>query len=150
MMTNNFNFQVVTAGISDLGELRRLEKECFNKDAWPLIDLIAVLSLSNIIRLKAIDLNKMIGFIAGDINTRQKIGWITTIAVKPDFQRKGIASKLMETCIDYMDQPTIRLSLRPSNLAALNLYTKLGYYKIDTWKGYYYDGEDALVLEKNR
>lgn len=149
-MNNDTAYPIVTAGWHDLGELRKLEKECFKNDAWPLIDLLAVLSLPNIVRLKALDKNKMVGFIAGDVNSREKIGWITTIAVKPSHQRRGIAIRLMTTCVEMMDLPTIRLSLRPSNLAALNLYTRLGYRQVDTWHRYYYDEEDALVLEKKR
>jgi len=148
-MIETNKYPIVTAGLGDLGELRRLEKECFKKDAWPLIDLIAVLSFPNIVRLKAIDQQSMIGFIAGDINSREKIGWVTTVAVKPSHQRRGVAIDLMAACVDMMNLPTIRLSLRQSNLIALNLYTKLGYRQIDTWRSYYYDGEDALVLEKN-
>ncbi len=44
--------------------------------------------------------------------------------------------------------PRIRLSLRGSNDAALRLYQKAGYVRVDTWKRYYRDGEDAIVMEK--
>jgi ribosomal protein S18 acetylase RimI-like enzyme len=40
--------------------------------------------------------------------------------------------------------------VRRSNLGAIRLYEKLGYQALETWRAYYPDGEDALVLEKLR
>ena len=37
----------------DLNSLRHLERLCFPKDAWPLLDLVGVLTLPNVVRLKA-------------------------------------------------------------------------------------------------
>ena len=37
----------------DLNALRHLEKVCFPLDAWPLWDLVGVLTLPNVVRLKA-------------------------------------------------------------------------------------------------
>jgi len=146
---NKSPFPIVPCNWHDLGELSKLEKECFTVDAWPLFDLIGVLTLHNIIRLKALDNGKMIGFIAGDPDQHKRIGWITTIGVLNAYKRRGIATELLLTCEQLMKQPRVRLSLRESNLPALNLYTKLGYKKIDAWNNYYFDGENALVLEKN-
>jgi len=42
--------EIQPAGLRDLNALRKLEKNCFEKDAWPLLDLIAVLTQSNVIR----------------------------------------------------------------------------------------------------
>ena len=69
------SYQILSAGWRDLGSLRRLEKICFPEDAWPLLDLIGVLSLPNVVRLKAVKLvdsaaETMIGFIAGDRRSR--------------------------------------------------------------------------------
>ncbi|HRJ75021.1 MAG TPA: hypothetical protein PLX90_03440, partial [Anaerolineales bacterium] len=58
--------EITKATILDLNALHKLEKESFAKDAWPLFDLIAVLTFPNVIRIKAVEENHMIGFIAGD------------------------------------------------------------------------------------
>jgi ribosomal protein S18 acetylase RimI-like enzyme len=47
-----------------------------------------------------------------------------------------------------MGLPSVRLSVRRSNEAALRLYRDRGYHLVDVWAGYYFDHEDALVLEK--
>ena len=41
--------EIIKATILDLSALRKLELECFGKDAWPLFDLIAVLTFAEVI-----------------------------------------------------------------------------------------------------
>ena len=134
----------------DLNALRALEQVCFPQDAWPLLDLIGVLTLPNVIRLKAQDDGKMVGFVAADIRRSQGLAWIATIGVLPEFRRRGIGAALLEACEARLDIPRIRLSVRASNHPAVRLYTRLGYHRYGSWPRYYSDGEDALILEKER
>jgi ribosomal-protein-alanine N-acetyltransferase len=143
-------FQVLRAGWQDLNDLRKLEEICFGEDSWPLWDLIAVLTLPKIVRLKAQVDGKMAGFIAGDPHPREKLGWIATLGVLPAYRRMGIAETLLARCEEELGLPRIRLSVRRSNEPALALYRKTGYQMVETWRGYYHSGEDALVLEKRR
>ncbi len=128
--------------------MRNLEKICFDRDAWPLIDLIGVLSLPGIVRLKAVVREDMVGFTAGDTRPDQETGWITTVGVHPDFRRQGIARALIARIESMLGMPRIRLSVRPSNKQAIELYTGLGYHHGGVWPKYYFDGEDALVMER--
>ena len=59
-------FEIVPASWRDLQAVRGLEKVCFPEDGWPLLDLIASLSLPNVVRLKAVVDAQMAGFVAGD------------------------------------------------------------------------------------
>ncbi len=140
-------YQIVTANWRDLGTLRRHEKVCFPKDAWPLLDLIGVLALSNVIRLKAMSDDQMIGFVAGDKKSSD-LGWIATIGVLPEYRRLGIAAALLTACETQMDVSRIRLSVRLANTGAIQLYEVFGYQRVDIWPKYYQDGTDALVFEK--
>ncbi|MDX1379186.1 MAG: GNAT family N-acetyltransferase, partial [Anaerolineales bacterium] len=132
----------------DLGALRRLEKDCFEKDAWPILDMFAILTWPDVIRLKAVEDGDMIGFIGGDPRPSQAVAWVATIAVDPRYQRRGIGRMLLHACEDRVRLPRIRLSVRSSNYSAISLYEKDGYQLVDVWKRYYSDGEDALVMEK--
>jgi ribosomal protein S18 acetylase RimI-like enzyme len=132
----------------DLNPLRAIEKVCFPKDAWPLWDLIGVLTLPNIIRLKASVDELMVGFIAGDIRPRETIAWIATVGVLPEYQRRGIGEALILACEKQVSVPRVRLSVRISNQGAIHLYYRLGYQDVGTWPAYYADREDALVMEK--
>lgn len=143
-------FQITRGSWQDLNDLRKLEEVCFGEDAWPLWDLIAVLTLPKIVRLKASVEGKMAGFIVGDPNSRDGIGWIATLGVLPQYRRMGIAAALLAECEQELRTPTLRLSVRRSNEPALNLYKRFGYQMVDVWRNYYRSGEDAFVLEKKR
>lgn len=139
---------IVSASILDLGALRHLEQVCFPQDAWPLLDLIAVLSFPGVVRLKAVENGKMIGFVAGDPRPGEGMGWIATIGVLPDQRGKGVGRTLLNACEREMPLPRIRLSVRQSNHEAIRMYEQAGYRSVDHWLRYYNDGEDALVMEK--
>ena len=136
------------ANLRDLNALRRLEQVCFPKDAWPLLDLVGVLTMPNIVRLKAVDGDRLMGFVAADVRAAQDLAWIATIGVLPEYRRRKVATTLLEACERRLKVGSVRLSVRLSNEAALKLYTGLSYYEVGTWPGYYQDGEDALVFEK--
>jgi len=141
--------EIQTANILDLGPLRRLETVCFDKDAWPILDLIAVLTWPEVIRLKAVESDEMIGFVAGDPRSSDGVAWISTIAVDPRYQRRGIGRALLLACEAQVNLPVVKLTVRLSNHGAIALYEKEGYHTADIWRGYYNDGEDGLVMAKN-
>ena len=141
--------EIIPATIRDLSALRKLERICFEKDSWPLFDLIAVLTFPDVVKLKAVDNNQMVGFVAGDPRPSQGFSWIATIAVLPDYQRKGIGRSLLKACEAQLKTPRLKLSVRASNQAAISLYEQEGYRTTDIWKAYYNDGENAIVMEKS-
>jgi ribosomal protein S18 acetylase RimI-like enzyme len=140
--------EIIKASILDLNSLRKLEQESFAKDAWPLFDLIAVLTFPDVIRLKAMENGQMVGFVGGDPRPRDGWGWIATIAVDPRYRRRGIGRALLHACESGLGVPRARLTVRISNQAAIAMYEKEGYATIDVWRAYYHDGEDGIVMEK--
>jgi len=144
----NGSIKIEDAGWRDLNALRRLEQICFPKDAWPLWDLLGVLTFPNVVRLKAVDGEQMVGFIAGDIRQAEQIAWIATIGVLPEYRGRGIGAALLEACEVRLNMPRVRLNVRVSNHPALHLYRKFSYQEVGIWPRYYQDGEDAYILEK--
>ncbi|HEX5807374.1 MAG TPA: GNAT family N-acetyltransferase [Anaerolineales bacterium] len=139
---------IQSASLRDLSALRRLEQVCFEKDAWPLLDLMAVLTWPDVIKLKAVENGEMIGFAACDPRPSEEAGWIATLGVDPRYQRRGIGRALLRACESKTKLPRMKLTVRMSNEAAISLYEKEGYRSVDIWKRYYNDGEDGLVMEK--
>jgi ribosomal-protein-alanine N-acetyltransferase len=146
--TPEIRYEILPATWRDLGSLRSLERECFPVDAWPLLDLIGVLSFLNVVRLKAVIDGQMVGFVAGEYRAKEGIAWIATIAVLPPYQRKGIASALLVACEERLNSHRIRLSVRVGNLPAIHMYERSGYHRVGRWVAYYQDGSDAIVFEK--
>ena len=143
-------FQILPAGLHDLGEVRRVEQACFANDAWPLLDLIAVLTMPGIVRLKAVSEEHMVAFAAAELRSLEGLGWITTIGVLPEFRQHGIGKALLDACEQQAGFPRVRLCVRKSNQPAIHMYERAGYQLVDIWPHYYQGGEDALVMEKKR
>ncbi len=140
--------EILKASIIDLGPLRKLENESFGKDAWPLLDLMAVLTFAGVVRLKAVEDGQMVGFVAGDPRPSDGWGWVATIAVDSRYRRRGIGRALLHACEENLGVPKSRLTVRISNQNAISMYEKEGYVTTDIWKAYYNDGEDGMVMEK--
>ena len=140
--------EIQSATLLDLNLLRKLEHICFEKDAWPFLDLIAVLTWPDVIRLKAVEGGEMIGFIASDPRRSDGTAWIAIVAVDPGYRRRGIGTALIGACEEQVKLPIIKLVVRLSNQEAITLYEKLGYKSSDIWHNYYNDGEDGLVMTK--
>ncbi|MBM4432594.1 MAG: ribosomal-protein-alanine N-acetyltransferase [Chloroflexi bacterium] len=75
---------------------------------------------------------------------------IINIAVRKDYQRKGIGELLLMAIIDVamkLDGRAIILEVRASNTPAQRLYYKYGFVKIGVRRGYYKDnGEDGIMM----
>lgn len=141
---------ILSASFLDIGPLQRIERACFEQDAWPFLDLMAVLTFPDVIRLKAVENGQMIGFVAGDPRKSLLFSWIATIGVLPEYQRQGIGRALLRACEDQLQTPSVRLCVRTDNASAIRLYEQEGFQRIDVWRNYYKDRGDALVMEKLR
>ncbi|HEX7556922.1 MAG TPA: N-acetyltransferase [Leptolinea sp.] len=143
-------YVISPAGLKDLNALKKLEKLVFKEDAWPVIDLLAVLLLPGYIHLKAQVGNAIVGFISVEENIFEKTAWITTVGVDPAYRRQGIGRAMVLAVEKLYRRPLISLCVRVSNLGAIQLYENLGYRKKRTRRKYYADGEDAFEMKKER
>lgn len=143
-------YTIEPASLRDLSGLRALEKVCFPQDAWPLLDLISVLTMPGVVRLKAMSAGQMVGFIAGDVRRAENVAWIATIGVLPAYRQRGIGAALLQACEQNIPLSVLRLCVRTDNHAAILLYERFGYTRKGIWKAYYQDGAEALVMEKVR
>ena len=74
---------------------------------------------------------------------------IANIAVKKEFLHQGIASELMQYCLQKIQQSkceNFTLEVRVSNMNAIKLYEKFGFQTVSKRKKYYADGEDAYLM----
>lgn len=77
-------------------------------------------------------------------------GHITTLAVHPDYQRRGIGTRMLEEAIAVAVKSRIAfltLEVRVSNEGAQRIYERFGFRGAGLRKDYYTDtGEDALIM----
>jgi ribosomal-protein-alanine N-acetyltransferase len=91
------------------------------------------------------------GDVVGQIGIRHVLGelHITTIAVKPEYRRRGYARDLIGAALDsYPNASHVHLEVRPTNVEAIALYESLGFRKTGRRPRYYGD-EDALLMTLN-
>ncbi len=143
--------EIARATWRDVAALVRLDRRCFKPiDAYAWYEFLNLCVWPGVIALKALHDGRIVGFIAGDPRRHEGHTIIVTIAVDPDYQRRGIGERLMREVEtrSLHRVPRLQLMVRKSNLPALHLYRKLNYTIVETWPRYYEDGEDAYVMEK--
>ena len=148
---NLTGLQIERATWRDVRALVKLDRRCFKPiDAYAWYEFLNLCVWPGLIALKAMHGDRIVGFIAGDVRRQEGHTIIVTIAVDPDYQRRGIGGRLMREveARSLRSVPRLQLMVRKSNLPALHLYRKLNYTIVETWPRYYEDGEDAYVMEK--
>jgi ribosomal-protein-alanine N-acetyltransferase len=91
------------------------------------------------------------GELSGHIGVRHVLGelHITTIAVRPEYRRRGHARALIGAALAaYPHAAYVHLEVRPTNAAAVALYESLGFSATGRRPRYYGD-EDALLMTLN-
>jgi ribosomal-protein-alanine N-acetyltransferase len=77
---------------------------------------------------------------------------IQNVAVHPDWRRRSIGRQLVEALLAEARAAGVGralLEVRSTNRPALSLYHKLGFRETGTRPGYYSDGEDAVLMERD-
>lgn len=73
------------------------------------------------------------------------------VFVMPHARQRGVGRQLVERLVEELrgrpELEALFLEVRASNLGAQKLYESLAMTRIDRRKGYYADGEDALVYK---
>ena len=78
-------------------------------------------------------------------------GYVTNIAVLPDYRRNGIGEKILRYAIDNSKNELefISLEVRVSNSSAISLYEKLDFKQVGLRKRFYSNPtEDAIIMTK--
>jgi ribosomal-protein-alanine acetyltransferase len=140
------------ASVRFLDKLYEIEKQCFEREAFTKQQIAYLLTDYNAIGLVARVNGEIAGFIMGriDIGINMPFAHILTIDIEPSHRRKGIAQKLLREIEAIFKERGIkecRLEVREDNVAASNLYQKLGYKKVGKLEKYYGDGH-GLYLKK--
>ena len=133
----------------DVPSVAVLEHACFS-DPWTMEMIKSEFARPDFCGLIAEENEKPIGFIFGTLLFED--AEIAKVAVLNECRGKGYGKQLVESFFDAVIKGGARrifLEVRPSNEAALRLYTGKGFHKLRLRKRYYADGEDALEMLKD-
>jgi len=75
-------------------------------------------------------------------------GHLISMAVSSERRRMGTGTRLVQEAITHCAGKPLLLEVRVSNVGAQDFYLALGFTFIGRAKGYYHDGEDALLMER--
>ena len=133
--------------IGDLPEIEAIEQRAY-KTPWSRSMFASELAKGTSICLGAFEGDQLVGYI---VNSRYVDAWhVMNVAVDPDYQRRGIATRLLQRLFELTAEDDGRgytLEVRVSNGDAIRLYEKLGFERHGIRRGYYTDNrEDALIM----
>lgn len=133
----------------DLGGIIEIEKTCFTADAWSEDDFIYRMNASDwrFINLTLEDEGRVAAYITATVVADEMN--IDSVAVAPEYRRKGYASALINLAIKQAKAAVVMLEVRESNTAAISLYQSLGFEKVGLRKNYYERPvENAVLMTK--
>jgi ribosomal-protein-alanine N-acetyltransferase len=130
----------------DIPEISLLEEASFN-DPYPSY-FLSELARDNPDTFLILTLNnEIVGY--GIVDHWEDHDHLISIAVRPDSRRKGFGEALLlELEKRLSKERPLKLEVRQSNLAAIQLYSKRGFTKTGVAEAYYGDGENAIIMEK--
>ena len=122
-----------------------IENICF-ANPWSRADLEQQLNLETSHFAVATLDGYVVGYMGLQIFSGE--GYVTNVAVLPEYRRQGIAKMLIEKQLQN-DMSFITLEVRESNLSAIKLYESCGFENVGIRPKFYTDPtENAIIMTK--
>ena len=142
---------IVPMNADHLDELERLERICFSRP-WSKKMLAEEVenACAAFLVAEEPETHRVLGY-AGVLVMADE-GYITNVAVFPEYRRQGIAAQIIKVFCDFAEGnhlAFLTLEVRPTNTAAIELYRSFGFEEVGRRKNYYdLPKEDALILTR--
>lgn len=147
-LTNHSLLQILPMGLADIESVYQLETQC-HSHPWSRKLFLSNFGKRYFNHLLLED-EQVIGYfvassVAGEVT-------LMNIAISPEKQGEGLGKHLLQFLKEFSadrNEQEIWLEVRASNLAALALYSKLGFVEVDKRRAYYpceSGREDAIIM----
>ena len=139
------------AAMSDLEELQRLERLCFQADRMSRRSFQRWLRNDDCVFLVCEGETQLCGYILVILRRGTRLARLYSLAIDPGCQGRGLAGQLIsraERDARGVGALYMRLEVAEGNTAAIGLYRKMGYRPFGLYRDYYDDHADAVRMEK--
>jgi len=141
--------------LSDLEKVMNVEKVSFPKNrAYPRSYFEKYFKRYPQGFIVAEDRGKILGYAIGEMRNRvpaKRVGEFVSLAVKPEFRKKGIGRELTNFLINLFEKEGVKnisLNVRAENKIAISFYKNLGFKIVKRVKKYYRNGDDAYIMNE--
>jgi len=142
-------FQVVDFNPVMATELTKIESRCFSSP-WSENSIISSYEF-NTTFFVAVSEERIVGYCG--VQSIANEGYITNIAVLPEYRNNGIGKSLFEHIVYFCTEnrlSLLSLEVRQSNEAAIHLYEKFDLSAVGSRKNFYTNpAEDAVIMTVN-
>ena len=139
--------KVFKLSTKDIAELAELERLCF-ATPWTQDEFMLCLAQEHFYVFGLKSDAHLVGYISFFLVGKEME--ILNLAVHPERRRQGLGTKLLTAALNFFRRKQgekVFLDVRPSNVAAFNLYKRAGFVQVGLRRNYYPDNrEDALVM----
>lgn len=140
-------YRIVDAELRHIDAVESIEKQCFSMP-WSRNSLISQLPDDMHMFLVAENAQgTAIGYVG--IMYVLDEGYISNVAVAPEYRRLGIADALIKTLVSKSEEKMlsfVTLEVRESNAPAIELYSKNGFSQVGLRKNYYEKPTENAIL----
>lgn len=128
--------------------LSDLDKMCVGTEGWSAESFKSEAAKENGIVIYAYENSRIIGLICGFFAADE--AEITSVAVDDNYRRRGIGDRLIKSFFERLPKSTVSifLEVRESNIPAVLLYKKHGFFPVGMRKNFYSDPIENAILMK--
>ena len=127
----------------------RIERASFGSDAWPRKYFLELYRDCRDFFVVAKVGGRIAGYAVACAD--QPTAEIASLAVHPDYRRRGVADALMRHTLGALSAAGVRrveLMVRTGNLAGAQLYRSLGFRRVRLVPRYYENGGDGFLMAR--
>jgi ribosomal-protein-alanine N-acetyltransferase len=139
--------QIVPFRPRHLDRILQIERASFGRDAWPRKSFLEYYEDCRELFFVAKFSRRIAGYIIACVEARD--GEIASLAVHPDYRRRGLAAALIGRVLRELRAAGIRrveLMVRLGNTAGERLYRSFGFRRVREVPRYYEDGGDGILM----
>lgn len=143
-------YRIIDTTETQLEQIEAIEQQCFSCP-WTLDQLRSQLSDDRHVFLAAVaESGAVLGYVGMMFVLDE--GYISNVAVAPDFRRQGVADALISALMTRAEELSlafVTLEVRAGNEPAKALYAKHGFVPVGRRKNYYdLPKEDAILMTR--